>query len=595
MILRLYRKTWFQLTLVSLACLTATFPLIRYGFPHGEDSAQDCSWQDAFARQFWTMDLYPRWLLSANAGFGSPALFVYGPLPFWIASLFRPFALWLSAGISPAREIAFSAVLAFILSGVGAYFWLRDSFGRRAALVGAILFVYSPYHLVADLYIRGALAESWAFAWMPFVLWFTLRLIRGERLAAVGIAIAYSCLIFSHLFTTLLFTPLPIAMALYLRAPSSRVKILGRLLGAMALGAALSAVYLLPALVHEKHVSAQRLIEQGPSNYTYAYNFVFSNGFERHPLAAAKFGWYISWLTAEMFVIAALCFCSSVRCSEKEVRHKAIFWGSVAAGSFFMMLPISKFIWEKAPLLGLIQSPWRLNTILSVATIALMALTVECFRTNRRDLRTPVAYAAFLLVLPWFAGAAWAVHRESPWIPAQHGPVSDEAVWPPDYDYLTPVWTQARPTGELGQLRVRRIASQFGGRKVIADNGKVTIAVWKPRQIRLKTEFANAGEVLVRQFYYPGWAAEAENGRIVGLATSPDGLMSLSVPAGTTDISLRFPRGPDESMGLWITVLAVLAIGCIAFAKEISNRSYVMLGFIRSSRPLPLASGPIDP
>lgn len=332
---KLCRKTWFQLTLVCFACLTVTFPLVRYGFPHGADSAQDNSWQDAFAQQFWAMDLYPRWLRGANAGMGSPVFFVYGPLPFWIASLFGVLTPWLSTGISSDREIALSAVLAFILSGLGAYFWLRDSIGGPAALVGAILFVFSPYHLVADLYIRGGLAESWAFAWMPFILWFTIRLIRGERLASVGIAITYSLLIVSHLFTTLLFTPIPIAVAVYFRGHSGRAQTLGRLLRAIILGAALSAVYLLPALNHAKYVSAQRLIGQGPSIYDYARNFIFSGGFGGHPPAPGKFGWYVSWLTAEIFAIAALCFVSSFRFRKKEVRYKALFWGLVAAGSFF--------------------------------------------------------------------------------------------------------------------------------------------------------------------------------------------------------------------------------------------------------------------
>lgn len=192
---------------------------------------------------------------------------------------------------------------------------------------------------------------------------------------------------------------------------------------------------------------------------------------------------------------------------------------------------------------------------------------------KRTNLSTVSGAVAFFLVLPWFAAAAWAIHRESPWVPGDHGPISDEAAWPPDYDYLTPVWMQARPTGELGQMRVRRIASQFGGRKVIAEEGNVSIAVWKPRHIGLRTEFANAGKVLVRQFYYPGWAAEAENGQVVGLETSPDGLMSLRVPTGATVINLRFPRGLDERMGLWITVLAAFSIACIPFAGRIRRQA----------------------
>ena len=36
--------------------------------------------------QLWSGELYPRWLLGMNSGFGSPTFFVYGPLPYYAAA-----------------------------------------------------------------------------------------------------------------------------------------------------------------------------------------------------------------------------------------------------------------------------------------------------------------------------------------------------------------------------------------------------------------------------------------------------------------------------------------------------------------------------
>ena len=61
------------------------------------------------------------------------------------------------------------------------------------ALATAILYMLMPYHLAVDFYLPGpALAESWALAWMPLVLYFTVLAVKGKRGAIAGLAVAYA-------------------------------------------------------------------------------------------------------------------------------------------------------------------------------------------------------------------------------------------------------------------------------------------------------------------------------------------------------------------------------------------------------------------
>jgi hypothetical protein len=96
-----------------------------------------------------------------------------GVLPYYVAELFR----WL--GASGAEAIRWSYGLSFVLSAWAMYGWAKRLWGGRAALIAAVVYTYLPYHL-AVVYVRGALAEAWAFVGFPLVLW-TLHNLTKEK------------------------------------------------------------------------------------------------------------------------------------------------------------------------------------------------------------------------------------------------------------------------------------------------------------------------------------------------------------------------------------------------------------------------------
>jgi hypothetical protein len=57
---------------------------------------------------------------------------------------------------------------------------LRRFASETAAIVGAVVYLASPYHLTVDLYMRAAFAEFWAFVWMPLI-YFTEDVMRKRR------------------------------------------------------------------------------------------------------------------------------------------------------------------------------------------------------------------------------------------------------------------------------------------------------------------------------------------------------------------------------------------------------------------------------
>lgn len=88
-----------------LACALLMLPLWWQGGSQGHDLFHHLLSGHYFARQLWQGELYPRWLMAMNGGFGSPTFFFYPPLPYYVSALFagpgappsRPSTLCLAA------------------------------------------------------------------------------------------------------------------------------------------------------------------------------------------------------------------------------------------------------------------------------------------------------------------------------------------------------------------------------------------------------------------------------------------------------------------------------------------------------------------
>lgn len=189
----------------------------------------------------------------ANFGGGSPFPLFYPPL--------SPSLNGVLYGIigDAIRAVHLSLLMSVVLSAWTFYLLAHDLTRRRwLALVGGILYITFPYR-GTDIFLRGAVAESWIFAWYPMVLWGVLRSLRGRHVPAWW-PIATAALVLSHTITTLYFALLMIPFALpILRRGWVAI---GSAVGMIVLAGGLSSVYLLPAtlLLPQVHASDPQVL-----------------------------------------------------------------------------------------------------------------------------------------------------------------------------------------------------------------------------------------------------------------------------------------------------------------------------------------------
>jgi hypothetical protein len=579
---RLFKSKQFPFVVIAISGLIFTLPVIIYGIPFFSDDgvSHHAVWYTHFSAQLWGGDLYPRWLMGMNEGLGSPVFYYYPPVPFFVTSILKPF---FSGDLHGWHQLGISASFALIASGLNAYLWLRDLTDRNASMFAAVLYMATPYHLAANLYIRGSFAEYWAFVWMPLILFFVHETLKGKKLALIGLAVSYALLIMTHLPTTLIFSPVPVGYVIYIAGKGHKLRATSEVLGGLLLGLGLSAIFLWPAMTTQHLVFLDRMTTGYFSykNWLLFSSFTISSE-EKIPLLL---------LMLDLAALAVSAFVIARSDTNKSLRRVNNFWLAVAAASIFMMTDFSRPVWLIFSVLQKIQFPWRFNAILSLATAALLASAIHTYRRNHQRSTNVVFVSALFLVATWLPATGWAIWRSYP----LHNPSQleidyknreiEQAREVPEYyprwntgmaemDWETSSnekeWDESMDRRFESLLRRTHSSGSSSQFSTVSGIGQVRIDAWRPGHIDLHVESPAGMKINLSHFYYPNWTAVLmrEGSTLRVEPSQPDGLINLSIPQGSHDIKLEMKRSSAETTGMIISLISLV----IAFIYIAANR-----------------------
>jgi hypothetical protein len=337
---------WFHLALIAMAVMA---PILLWG-ERTQDSWQlDIVWARQFTEQLAT-NPYPRWLERSFDGFGAPVFYFYPPGAFYLTA-----GVHYAAGglLSTFQSIVIAATLALFSSGLTMRAWLKEIGGREWM---AALFMLAPYHLF-DISIRGALAEFCAYALMPLVMLALKRALDGK--SPLPLAASYAALVMTHLPTALLISVLLIApYALYRRGALVRAGL------GVALGLALAAIYLAPALLL-------------PMNTAQMYRPYFR--------VADLYFW--NWHGSLLSVLAPQIMMMLLALILARGRGFWSVWTYILCAIAVGLIPILML-----PILNKVQFPWRTLMLIEFCTLTKLAL-------DAKTLSRPVALVYPIMLL----------------------------------------------------------------------------------------------------------------------------------------------------------------------------------------------------
>jgi hypothetical protein len=537
------RGTLLPLCTILLVSVILMLPIWWFGFPlSGHDTGAHVNWQHFFSRQLWNGDLYPRWLAGINDGLGSPVFFIYPPLSQYAAALLAPFS------DSPAwvyQRVGIAATAAFVVSGMGAYFWLYEvTKDRISALTGAFVFLLAPYHLLTDTYVRAAYAELWAFAWAPFSL-LALHLFRKKLITALllytGATVA---LLLSHAPSCIALLPAYLAYAGLLSMMYKEKRIFLWSVLATFLALLIAGAYLATALTHQQYINSSALY----SGYNNFFQWLLGSG-KRWP----------TLITEQVIIGTALTQCSAaaffgfivIKRTTPASRSRQLAWFSMLVSflTLFLASVFSKPVWDLVPFAQKIQFPWRLFTTQTIFLALICALYVQSFCSGTVGSRTRYikrlmgAFIAGLAIVN-----AGLVYYDQPY-----------------FRHAAPLPSDDTPEYRLGSLDSARAMFQKNETaRLLTGQGSLSVEVVTPRHLRVHTDAKTPVKFVLRHFYYPEWRCTLTGGggdcQVTRL--NPDlPLITVSTGPGKQQIDLQL-SGPGERMGYIASVIGIgLLIG----------------------------------
>jgi hypothetical protein len=348
-------------------------PSLLLGTLISQSSPQNLTWATQFSEQFRAGIVYPRWMPDSFDGLGGPAFYFYPPLPFWLDALL---SVVTANVLSVPYRLSITWALLLWASGLAMHAWVKNqTHDPRIALWGALAYMAAPYHLF-DHYTRGALAEFSAYAFLPLVLLWIRQ--------PVLLAMAYAGLLLSHLPTALLASVTIVApyVLFHLRDPRALL----RTAAGSLLGIGLAAIYLVPAIMLQRWISADQL-------------WMSFYQAERWLLIAWRHWPDPDTMKVVTFLAAAYALAAAGICIFFRRRTDAVFWATLALVCLALMSGIVPWFWE-VPLFAKVQFPWRLLLPVEFAVLSSLSLAAVG-KLGRAGLY--VVAAAVLVLVP--AGA----------------------------------------------------------------------------------------------------------------------------------------------------------------------------------------------
>jgi hypothetical protein len=387
-----YLKKHYGLVLVILLSFWAIKPFFIQGFFPIHDDTQ-------VARVFEMTKvlkegIFPvRIVPDLGYGYGYPIFNFYAPLAYYVGAAF----MFLGFDALIATKIMMA--LGVVLAGIFMYFLAKEFFGKSGGLVAGLFYLYAPYHAV-DIYVRGDVAEFWAYAFIPLAFLGFYK--RNLLLGIIGLA----GLILSHNLTAMMVAPfllIVMLVAYCLTQKDKKPSVIYHSLSIIFLGLTVSAFYWVPALLEMKNTNVFSQIGGGAD---FHINFACLAQLWDSPwgFGGSTAGCIdgLSFKIGKLHLLLSVAVLFFVLCVKKirKSREGSVMLFSLLGllFSIFLTLEISKPIWETISLMAFFQYPWRFLILISFFSSLLAGSLVYLLKQFKIKPYLTVLFLVFFLL-----------------------------------------------------------------------------------------------------------------------------------------------------------------------------------------------------
>lgn len=555
-----------KINLLALIILVSILPIISV-FRPGDYESGDFNIHVYRAIDFYNSlkegILMPSWAGNLNATYGYPLFIFLNPLPYYLTALFH------SLGISFINSMKLLFAVSFIFSGIFFYMWAkRITKYTFAAFAGAIVYLFTPYHLV-DLHFRNAVGEIMVFMFLP-LFFYTYSKFQERKNAQwfMITSFVFAFMIFSHQAAAVfsLFIIIPFFAFQILKAKNLMRELIQHI-GIVLLSFIYSFYSWFPHIIYPKYTFAYMLtrgvvefqtLDLLFSPWRYGFHFQGPTGQISHLVGYAQI---IILITSFILVWKKTLW-------PKHATSFAL-WCALALFLLFMMTPLSYYAWRLAPVLNTAQFAVRL--LIQLAFVMGILMIYISIRFKKR----PLLVSFFLLLTVGYTILNWGHRRVIP-------EITDAT--------LIANLSKSTSEGEgfccMAQPRWlspnRRWEGTIPKNHIEIISGKGTVKeIYRSSESHTYLVFSNE-ELTVKEntWYFPGWKLFVDKipAKLEYTKNKNPGIILFSIPPGLHKIDLVYNDLPSLVAAKFISIstmfCSLILLLRMFFSKKISFRIY---------------------
>ncbi len=482
-----------------------------------------------------------RWVPDMGFGYGYPQFNYYGPLPYYVQSIFHFFGLDLYSSV----KLGFG--LALILGNLAMFYLGRRFFGPWGGLIAATAYVYNPYR-ASDLYSRGAMGETWAFVFLPMILLTLTNLIeKTTRRRLAWFALSFAGLLVTHNISTLIFTPMAAIWGLALifihRRPFFPIVI--KLLQGGLWAVAIAGFFFLPVVFEGQLAHTESLLS---GYFNYLAHFVsikqlFGTSFWGYGSSEIGFTDDLSFFLGPIHLILATVALILSLLRRSRLSLLIVISFIIILVSTFLCHEKSTFIWQSLPFLAYLQFPWR---FLVVANLFISFLAGYIFLGLQKHISIHLSIA--LIFFFFLFNAAY--FRPSLWFDQTYLEKFSANNWEKQqtvsiFDYL-PIAAQFPPGFPAPTLPQTTSGSPVSILDFTSSSHRQAFS----------TKSINPARLQLSLFDWPTWRITLDGKTIKHTSTSPLALITIDLPPGDHFITAQLTNTPIRIAGNLLTLFS---------------------------------------
>ncbi len=501
--------------------------------------------------------IWPRWAALEAHGFGAPIFNFNYMLPYYVIR-----GLWQVTG-SLIHASQLYMMLTILGSSIAMYMFAASVFTVPAALVAAIVYAYTPYHLMT-IYLYSGYGEALAFVWVPLFAHAVVHYIKHPEIVVYRVVsvMTLSALILTHNLSALMAIPFVYSLMFGITSKLTWAKRIQQAFATISISALLTAWFWLPSVAEQHLTKLSVLFEKETALRSYFFQIIapiIENSIAALRFVPPSYYSYAIGIPTLLISSMALWFLTRSFVRGNGWKHEYTRIGATYMIWFIATICMTRAwsepLWKLLPAqMNFLSYPYRFFFLNSFASAMLAAYVIMKLNGVWKKLPYKMFEIGLIIFVIW-QGIMYAHPAIDRFSFGEKYFSYDQTVREAPYTHKNMGYIEFIPRSASSDFvnGLDGLSTQPPRAEIISGSGSIRIVKQKAQALILRVKATEELRLRVNILYFAGWTGLL--GRHAYIPTvDNEGRMIFTLPKGEYDFYVVFANTPIRTIAIGISI-----------------------------------------